>query len=67
MRAKCYYEQTDDKTIVRIAGLPITQAETIKLNEFDYGTKRKKLMPKIVKGGVLLLESEYIIRDKKGG
>ena len=67
LRAKCYYEQTDDKTIVRIAGLPITQAETIKLNEFDYGTKRKKLMPKIVKGGVLLLESEYIIRDKKGG
>ena len=42
--------------------MPITQAETIGFDEFDYNVSRKKLIPKIVRGGVLLVTTDYVLR-----
>lgn len=62
IRPKCYFESNENKNIVRIAGMPITQAETIGFDEFDYNVSRKKLIPKIVRGGVLLVTTDYVLR-----
>lgn len=64
IRAKCYYEENEDGKIVHIAGLPYDKIKDIELEEFNVGYKNSKLIPKIVKGGVLLVDIDYIIKER---
>ena len=70
IRQKCYIELgTDEKMNVTIAGLPKKLGDIITFDNFNVGfstenidSKNKKLTYKHVKGGVLLVETEFTIK-----
>ena len=70
IRQKCYIELgTDEKMNVTIAGLPKKLGDIITFDNFNVGfsteniqSENKKLTYKHVKGGVLLVETEFTIK-----
>ena len=68
-RQKTYIEREDNKYIIRCAGMPETCKELFeiglwtglyKLSDFSTGLKLEgKLMPKRIKGGIILCESVF--------
>lgn len=74
LRQKCYIEDTNEKGLLpHIAGLPSDLAKFIKFDEFDYGwtsatlpsdilKAHPKLTYKKVKGGVILVPTDFTIK-----
>lgn len=72
LRQKCYIElDYNEKLNVTVAGLPKKLSDIITFENFDYGfttenidmkKDKKKLTYKHVKGGVLLVETEFTIK-----
>ena len=59
IRAKMYYDVAIDKegklfNVVKGAGIPDDQRMNVSINEYDFGFKYYKLVPKRVKGGIIL-------------
>lgn len=63
IRAKTYMETTDEGTKVTCAGMPDNVKEKVTYDNFKSGsTFDGKLMPKRVKGGVVLVETTFTIK-----
>lgn len=70
LRQKCYIEQGfDDKLNVTVAGLPKKLGKLINFDNFNVGfttenieTDTKKLIYKHVKGGVMLVDTDFTIK-----
>lgn len=70
LRQKCYIEEGyDDKLNVTVAGLPKKLGDLINFDNFEIGfstenikTNNKKLTYKHVKGGVMLVDTEFSIK-----
>lgn len=70
LRQKCYIEQGfDDKINVTVAGLPKKLGDLVNFDNFKIGfttenikTKNKKLIYKHVKGGVMLVDTDFTIK-----
>ena len=70
LRQKCYVELgLDDKLNVTVAGLPKKLSSLINFDNFNVGfttenieTENKKLTYKHVKGGVMLVETDFTIK-----
>lgn len=70
LRQKCYIEENDDKLNVTIAGLPKKLGTYINFDNFKEGLtitkedeeKDHKLTFKHVKGGVLLVDTDFTIK-----
>lgn len=70
LRQKCYIEQGfDDKMNVTVAGLPKKLGDLVNFDNFKIGfttenieTKNKKLTYKHVKGGVMLVDTDFTIK-----
>lgn len=72
LRQKCYIEEGyDNKLNVTIAGLPKNLGNIINFDNFkvgfttdDYKNSPKKLKPKHVKGGIVLVDDVFTIKQK---
>ena len=69
IRQKCYIEQFDDELNVTIAGFPKDLSNLITFDNFKIGfttenikTDKKKLTYKHVKGGVMLVDTDFTIK-----
>lgn len=70
LRGKCYYLERQDNTLdVKVSGLPATLSAQIKKEDFHRGfkvetleTADKKLSRVRVKGGVILVDTEYTLK-----
>lgn len=63
IRAKTYMETTDEGTKVTCAGMPDNIKEQVTYDNFHIGSSFEgKLMPKRVKGGVVLLPTTFTIK-----
>ena len=70
LRQKCYIEEFDDKLNVTVAGLPKKLAKYVNFDNFEKGmsilandeNKEHKLNFKHVKGGVLLVDTDFTIK-----
>lgn len=64
LRQKCYIEEIDNKIKITCAGLPSTCYDFVTWENFRTGFKcGGKLTYKHVKGGVMLVETEFTIKD----
>lgn len=64
IRQKCYLEEIDDEIKITCAGLPSRCYKYVTWENFKTGFKcGGKLTYKHVKGGVLLVETEFSIKD----
>lgn len=66
IRAKSYIEEGEDGTLnTTIAGLPKSLGSSVNFKNFKVGTSfYGKLVPKHTKGGVVLVEDYFTIREK---
>ena len=66
LRQKCYIEDINGKgVVVTVAGLPKKLGNVINFDNFDYNfVTSGKLVPKHVKGGVVLVDTEFTIKRK---
>ena len=66
LRQKCYIEDIIGKgLVVTIAGLPKKLGSKINFDNFDYDfVTSGKLVPKHVKGGIILTDTEFTIKRK---
>lgn len=67
IRAKMYFDVVMNKdgtiyNVVKGAGIPDNQRKDITLEEYDFGFKYMKLVPKRVKGGIVLVEEEHEVK-----
>lgn len=64
---KAYYQIFKDETNnVKLAGCPDNVKDKIKIEDFKYGSVFSgKLLPKMVKGGVVLIDTEFTIKERK--
>ena len=70
IRQKCYIEEYEDKLNVTVAGLPKKLGKYVNFNNFNKGmeilasdeNKEHKLRFKHVKGGVLLVDTDFTIK-----
>lgn len=64
---KAYYQIFKDETNnVKLAGCPDNVKDKIKIEDFKYGSVFSgKLLPKMVKGGVVLVDTEFTIKERK--
>ena len=63
IRPKTYIEEVDGKLHVTCAGLPSKCHNQVTWNNFKSGTEYTgKLMPKVVKGGIVLIETTFKIK-----
>ena len=66
VRQKCYLEEIDGNINITCAGLPKNCYSQVKWNEFKEGfTASGKLTFKHVKGGVILVETDFTIKEEK--
>lgn len=65
IRQKCYIEEIDDKIQITCAGMPKTCYEYVTWENFKVGlTVPGKLTYKHVKGGVILVDTEFTIKEE---
>ena len=66
LRQKCYIEDIIGKgLVVTVAGLPKKLGYKINFDNFDYNfVTSGKLVPKHVKGGIVLTDTEFTIKRK---
>lgn len=63
LRQKTYMEHINEYWNMKCAGLPESLKKQITFEEFRYGLKvNGKLMPKHVKGGIVLTETTFVIK-----
>lgn len=63
LRAKTYIEEIDNEIKVTCAGLPSKCHNQVTYENFKYGAVYTgKLLPKVVKGGIILKETEFKIQ-----
>lgn len=63
VRQKCYLEEIKGKTAITCAGMPTSCYPYVTWDNFKVGTSYGgKLVPKHVKGGIILNETEFTIR-----
>jgi len=66
VRQKCYIEKFDDEVKITCAGMPKSCYNFVKWEEFKTGFKcGGKLTFSHVKGGVILTETEFTIKEEK--
>lgn len=66
VRQKCYLEEIDGNINITCAGLPKNCYSQVKWNDFKEGfTASGKLTFKHVKGGVILVETDFTIKEEK--
>lgn len=63
LRQKTYMYHVDEKAIIKCAGMPDKVKEKVTFDNFKVGfTSFGKLLPKHVKGGVVLMDTEFTIK-----
>lgn len=63
LRQKCYIEKIDDELKVTVAGLPKKLGNNVNFKNFKEGMEIKgKLVPKQVKGGIILTDTTFTIK-----
>lgn len=64
---KAYYQIfKDDSNNIKLAGCPDNVKNKIKLEDFKYGSVFSgKLLPKLVNGGVVLVDTEFTIKERR--
>ena len=66
IRQKCYLEEIDGKMNITCAGMPKTCYSQVEWSKFKTGfTAGGKLTFKHVKGGVILVETDFTIKEEK--
>ena len=66
IRQKCYLEEIDGEINITCAGMPKQCYEYVKWDEFKTGFScGGKLTFKHVKGGVILVETDFTIKEEK--
>ena len=66
IRQKCYLEEIDGEIKITCAGMPKQCYEYVKWDEFKTGFScGGKLTFKHVKGGVILVETDFTIKEEK--
>lgn len=56
----------DESNNVKLAGCPDNVKDKIKIEDFKYGSVFSgKLLPKMVKGGVVLVDTDFTIKERK--
>lgn len=66
IRAKCYIEEIDGKINITCAGMSNKCYDKVTWENFKSGlTVSGNLKPKTVKGGIILVESPYTIKEEK--
>lgn len=66
VRQKCYLEEIDGKMNITCAGMPKTCYSQVEWDKFKTGFKASgKLTFKHVKGGVILVDTEFTIKEEK--
>ena len=73
LRQKCYLEDFNGKLNMTVAGLPKKMASLVNFNNFNVGLKieaeaqpeeKQKLAFKHIKGGIILVPTDFSIKDK---
>lgn len=65
IRTKCYLQHIDGENLVTVAGLPKKLHHKITFDNFNTGlTVGGKLVPKQVKGGAILVETEFTLNAR---
>lgn len=65
IRQKCYIEEIDNKTKITCAGLPQNCYDHVTFENFLMGFKCSgKLKPQHVRGGIILVDTEFTIKEQ---